>query len=120
MPLVTVYYWTEFLSDETKRVLKEKLPIAVANHLTIEEVREAWLGPEDIEVLFEYRAGGYDKHHTDIAIRVEAMYFPERQKIVNQASEEISEDLDKIIAPYTFFVWVVLVIAGYHEQLRPD
>ncbi|MDP2720610.1 MAG: hypothetical protein Q8O75_01575 [bacterium] len=116
MPLVTVYYWRT-LSPLQMALLGQKIPVAVANHLTIDQVREAWLIPDDIEVLFQ-KGDPRDVRHSDIAIRVEAMHLRHREKIVNDAAKEIGEDVDQILEGLTFFVWIVLAHAGYYEQRR--
>ncbi len=120
MPLVTVRNW--YLSESELRNAVEVLPDLVSEALTVPSNPDAELTPEDIEVFVE-RGDTADIHGLDncqtFAVTVEAMYFPKRAAMIQEATDKIRQGLVEILPATRAFVWVTLPAAAGFAEIHP-
>ncbi|OGY26517.1 MAG: hypothetical protein A2Z11_00855 [Candidatus Woykebacteria bacterium RBG_16_43_9] len=118
MPLVNIR-WYPGAAMDADRVsdVAAAMPELVARYLHVEEVLRAHLNPREIEVFVDEGRIDMDimPSAIDFAVRIEAMYFPERMAKVQEAADKILEALHELFRDLRFNVWIVLPIAGFAE-----
>ena len=118
MPLVTIRWYPGAVMDANRVAdVADVMPELVARYLHVEEVFQAHLNPREIEVFVDEGDNVMDvlPSPIDFAVRIEAMYFPERMAKVQEAADKILEELHEHFRDLRFNVWIVLPIAGFAE-----
>ena len=119
MPRVCVRNWN--LGTQELEALFKNLPTIVSETLHIEEVKEAHLTVEDIEVVIEQSNRDLDiRGYKDFFVTVEAMHFPQREARRNELAEVMVARIKSVVDhARQFSVWLTPPIAGYAEKNLP-
>lgn len=115
MPEVKVYYKIGVSALDIARLCKMVLPLEVASALTVPDVPEANLFPDDIEV-HAFPVGPFDVQEVDVAIVVEANDYPPRREKLEKAKDHILEQACRALNErkvITTNVWVRLAPGAF-------
>ncbi|MCE9628858.1 MAG: hypothetical protein K8Q91_02560 [Candidatus Vogelbacteria bacterium] len=113
MPVAFVTRDPSKISDGLLLLLRQKLPVIIAQHLS---VPEGALTPEDIELRF-MDIGRFDVVKRPLEILIFANDYPTRRESLEKRSQAITDDVSEM-APgrlTNFWVWILLGQGGFSK-----
>ena len=110
MPEVRVKYDDAKVNHDQLATLSQKLGSFIATHLSCDGGN---LNPEDIALSFS-AYNKLDRHQNDLEIIIDAFIFPERLTNLQDRTDKIFLEVNKILGPgISYFIWTRLSEGGF-------